>query len=110
MPFYMFQASYTPASIKAMIGNPQDRSGPAKAMADAVGGTLHDIFFCMGSDDIVAIMEAADDETAAAVSMAIGGSGGFSAGRLTKLLTMEQGVSAMQKAGTAAAAYAPPGS
>ena len=110
MPLYMFQASYTPASIKSMIGNPQDRSAAASAMAESVGAKMLDIYFCMGSDDIVAIVEAPDDISVAAMSMAIGSSGAFSSGRTTKLISMSDGMQAMQKAGTAAANYSPPGS
>lgn len=110
MPRYMFQASYTPASLKAMIDSPQDRGAAASAMAESVGAKMLDIYFCMGSDDVVAIVDAPDDVTVAAMSMAIGSSGAFSAGRITKLISMADGVQAMQKAGTAAANYSPPGS
>jgi len=31
MPHYMYQASYSPEAIKALVSNPQDRTGAAKA-------------------------------------------------------------------------------
>ena len=32
MPFYMFQARYTAAAIKAMVDNPQDREAAARPL------------------------------------------------------------------------------
>lgn len=66
MPFFMFTASYKPEAIKAMVGNPQDRGEAVKPLMAALGITLHHLFFMVGKDDIVAIMEGPDDETAAA--------------------------------------------
>lgn len=108
MPFYMFQGRYSPASIKAMIGTPQDREVPARALLESVGCKLHSLFFCFGTEDIVAIIEAPDDKTIAACSMAIGASGGFSGGATTKLLTAAEAMDAMKVAQEAASVYKPP--
>jgi uncharacterized protein with GYD domain len=108
MPFYMFQARYNPAAIKAMIDHPQDREAPARALIEALGGKLHHLFFCFGSEDIVALVEGPDDTMMAAGAMAIGASGGFSAGSTTKLLTSAEAMKAMQQAKTGLAAYKPP--
>ena len=35
MPCYLYQASYTGAAIKTLVGNPQDRTGAAKAAIEA---------------------------------------------------------------------------
>jgi len=78
MPFYMFQARYTAAAIKAMVDNPQDREAAARPLIEAVGGKLHHLFFCFGADDVVALIEAPNDEAMAAGTMAVGASGAFS--------------------------------
>lgn len=109
MPHYMFQARYTSAAIKAMMANPQDREAPARALIEAAGGSLVAMYFAMGQEDIVAIVEAPDDETVAAVSMIIGASGAFSSGSTTKLMTSAQAVKAMEMAQKGAASYSPPG-
>lgn len=108
MPHYMFQARYTAAAMKAMIANPQDREPPARALIEAAGGKLLSMYFTMGEEDIVAIIEAPDDETVAGVSMIIGSSGAFSSGSTTKLMTSSQAKAAMEKAQKGAAAYKPP--
>lgn len=101
MPFYMFQGSYTPEAIKAMTENPHDRGAAAAPLIEALGGRLHNFFFCMGSDDVVAIIEAPDDNAVLAMSAAVGGSGAMSAGRTTKLLSSADAVEAMVAAGKA---------
>ena len=108
MPLYMFQGSYTPAALKAMIKNPQDRGAAASPLIEALGGKLHNFYFCTGSDDVVAIIEAPDDGAMAAMSMAVGGSGAMSAGRTTKLFTSDEAMAAMKAAAQASGVYTPP--
>ncbi|MGI9351665.1 MAG: GYD domain-containing protein [Rhizobiaceae bacterium] len=36
-----------------------------RVFVESMGGNLHTMYFCFGSEDIVAIIEAPDDETAA---------------------------------------------
>jgi uncharacterized protein with GYD domain len=107
MPFYMWQGSYTTAAIKAMVDNPHDRMPAGKALVESAGGTLHQLFFCMGSEDVVAIAEAPDDAAMASVSFALGASGAFSAGRTTKLMTTTEAVSAMKAAQGVLKGYKP---
>lgn len=108
MPFYMFKARYTAEAIKAMVEHPQDREAPARKLVESVGGKLHHLFFCFDRDDIVALLEGPDDQSAAAASMIIGASGAFSGGATTKLMTCEEAMRAMTKAKAAMASYRPP--
>ncbi len=105
MAFYMFQARYAPAAIKAMVESPQDREAPARALLEGLGCKLHQLFFCLGSEDIVAIIEGPDDKTAVAGSMILGASGAFSGGEMTKLLTPADAVEAMTKAKATMSSY-----
>ena len=107
MPFYLFQGSYTSEAIKAMTQTPQDREAAAKPLVEALGGTLHHLFFCMGSDDIVALIEAPDDIAITAMSAAVGGSGAMSGGRTTKLMSSSDAMKAMAAAGKATGVYTP---
>ncbi len=107
MSFYLFQASYTPAAIKAMVDNPQDREAAARPLIEAVGGTLHHMFFCFGEDDVLALIEAPDDAAMTAAALAVGASGAFSSGRTTKLITSTEAMAAMAAAKTASASYTP---
>ena len=108
MPVYMFQAKYTSDAISAMVASPQDREAPARALIESMGGTLLSMYFAMGQEDIVAIIEAPDDQSVAAMSMVIGASGSFSAGATTKLMSAAEAMGAMEKAQSAISAYSPP--
>ncbi|MBT8474413.1 MAG: GYD domain-containing protein [Alphaproteobacteria bacterium] len=107
MPFYLFEAKYTSAAIKALVDNPQDREAPARKLIESVGGKMHHLFFCMGERDAVVLIEAPDDEAMAACALAVGASGAFSAGSTTKLMTMKEAMSAMKTANAAAKSYVP---
>lgn len=107
MAHYLFQASYTPAALKAMVNDPQDREAAARPLIEAVGGKLHHLFFCFGKDDVLALIEAPDDEAMSAVALAVGASGAFSSGRTTKLLTSAEAMASMAVAKTASGSYTP---
>lgn len=108
MSFYLFQGRYSAAAIKAMVDNPQDREAAARPMIEALGGKLHHLFFCFGAEDIVALIEAPDDNAMAAGALVIGGSGAFSSGATTKLMTAQDAMKAMKKAQSIGKGYRPP--
>lgn len=107
MGYYLFQGRYAPAALKAMIDNPQNRRDAAAKMIEAVGGKLHHMFFCFGSDDIVALIEAPDDKAMVAGSMLVGASGAMSGGSTTKLISIEDAMAAMKIAKGAEGSYRP---
>ena len=53
MALYMFQASYTDASIKAMIANKDNRKESAGKAIAAGGGKMLSLYFCFGDYDII---------------------------------------------------------
>ncbi len=108
MSVYMYQASYSVEAIKSLINNPRDRSGAARAAIEANGGTMIGAWMAFGESDVVVIAEMPDDESMAAVAMAVSATGAIVNGKSTQLLTMEQAVTAMTKAQAAAKAYSPP--
>ena len=105
MGFYLFQGRYAPAALKAMVEKPQNRRDAAAKMIEAIGGKLHHMFFCFGSDDIVALLEAPDDKAMMAGSLLVGASGSMSGGATTKLISVEDAMVAMQTAQKAAPSY-----
>lgn len=105
MGFYLFQGRYVPAALKAMVEKPQNRRDAAARMIEAIGGKLHHMFFCFGSEDIVALIEAPDDKAMMAGSLLVGASGSMSGGATTKLITVEDAMAAMQAAQKAAPSY-----
>ncbi|OGA00069.1 MAG: hypothetical protein A2Z64_11555 [Betaproteobacteria bacterium RIFCSPLOWO2_02_67_12] len=99
MPFYLVQASYGTQATAAMIKNPQDRAAAVRPVIERMGGKLHGLWLAFGEYDAVVIAEMPDNVSAAAVSMAVGSSGGISAYRTTPLLTTAEAMEAMKKAG-----------
>lgn len=108
MPHFLLRAKYTAAAVQAMIANPQDRKHAAKAAIEAAGGKLHEFYFAFGPDDVIALIEAPDAATAAAISMVVGGSGALAAAETVPLLTMDEAMAAMRKAASVQKAYRAP--
>ena len=97
---FMVQASYTPESWAKMAKNPEDRTAPVKALLEKVGGRLIDMYYCFGEYDVIVICEAPDETTSAGAVLASFAAGHLKASKTTILLTVEQAMEAMGKAGT----------
>lgn len=108
MPHFMVKVKYSGAAVQAMIANPTDRQKAAAAAIEAAGGKLHSFYFAFGHDDVVGIFEAPDATAAAALSMAVAGSGSLSSVETVPLLTMDEAITALKKARSVQAAYKSP--
>jgi uncharacterized protein with GYD domain len=107
MPLYLSKFSYTPETWARMIGNPEDRREAAKAYIESVGGKLHGFWYAFGSHDGYNLWEAPDNVSMAAVALAIAGGGALSSFETTVLLTVDEMLEALGKAGQVQ--YRPPG-
>jgi len=106
---YLLQVSYTPEAWAAQLKNPQDRAaGVVGQLLERLGGRFVGAYFAFGEYDIVAVMEVPNTASAAAVSMALSAGGALKAVKTTPLMTMEEGVEAMRKAGEVSGVYRPP--
>lgn len=108
MAFYLYQLSYTPEAVKAMIANPSDRKAAATKLIEGLGGKLHHLFFAFGTYDVICLIEAPDDKTMAAGAMAVAAAGTVSSAATTKLMSVEDAMEAMKMAGKATGSYKPP--
>jgi uncharacterized protein with GYD domain len=106
MPHYLIQASYSSEAARALVGNPQDRSNAVRPVIESLGGKLISVYMAFGEHDTIAIVEMPDNASAAAFAMAAAAGGGISSVKTTPLLTIEEGVEAMRKAG--GSGYSPP--
>ena len=107
MPFYLTKFSYTPETWAKLIGNPEDRRKAAQEYIESVGGKLHGFWYAFGEQDGYNLWEAPDNVSMAAVALAIGGGGALSSIETTVLLTVEETMEALRKAGEVQ--YRPPG-
>src|SRR5688572_32119064 len=107
MPLYLSRFSYTPETWARLIKNPEDRRKAAKAYIESVGGTLHGFWYAFGAHDGYTLWEAPDNVSMAAVALAIGSGGALRSLETTVLLTVEEAIEALGKAG--GINYRPPG-
>lgn len=108
MAFYLYQLSYTPEAVRAMIANPQDRKAAAAKLIAGLGGKLHHLFFAFGTYDVICLIEGVDDKMMAAGAMAVAASGTVASASTTKLMTMEDAMEAMAMAAKVTGIYKPP--
>jgi uncharacterized protein with GYD domain len=110
MPHYLVQTSYTSEAWADIIKNPQDRVVAVGKALGAVGGRFVATYLAFGEYDVVYVMEAPDNISAAAIAIAVAAGGAVKGIKTTPLLTIDEGIAAIRKAGEAAASYRPPGS
>jgi uncharacterized protein with GYD domain len=108
MPLYLSRFSYTPETWARLIANPEDRRAAAQAYIESVGGKLHGFWYAFGSRDGYNLWEAPDDVSMAAVALAISAGGALSSFETTVLLTVDETLEALRKAGQVR--YRAPGS
>jgi len=105
MPKYLIMASYTTEGLRGLLkdGGTKRRQA-AEAALKSVGGRVEAFYFSFGENDVYAVIDAPDNVTVAAASMAIGASGA-AATRTIVLLSPEEIDQATKKQ----TAYQPPG-
>jgi uncharacterized protein with GYD domain len=106
MAYYLIQLAYTPEAWATQIKNPQNRLEAVRPVVEKLGGSFEGAWYAFGEYDVVAICKMPDNVSAAAFSLAASAGGAVKAFKTTPLMTTEEGLEAMRKAG--AAGYQPP--
>jgi hypothetical protein len=107
MSLYLTRASYTPEAYRGMIANPAERASIARGMFEAAEMKLHHIWMS-ANNEVICVVEG-DAVAGTAVSMVVMASGAFSSASSIELISPEQQVAAMKRAGKVAAKYRAPG-
>jgi uncharacterized protein with GYD domain len=107
MPLYMSQVAYTSEAVAALTRNPEDRVDVFERLVEGMGGRLLSFYYSFGEYDVLVIYEAPDQSTAAAIVMAAISPGHLGRVKTTVLLSAEEGMRAIRKAGEAT--YRAPG-
>lgn len=90
MAKFMYTGSYTAQGTKGLIGEGGSaRKAAVEKMLASVGGKLECFYFAFGTDDIVIVVDAPDNVSAASVGLTVAASGAVK-GKLTVLLTPEE--------------------
>lgn len=107
MSRYLLQVAYTPEAWAAMIKNPQDRTKVLKPVMDKLNGSFVETYFAFGEYDVVAIVNLPSNVDAAALSLVASAGGAMKAIKTTPLMTIDEGIQAMQKAGELSSVFVP---
>jgi len=108
MGTYMIQFAYTAQAWAALAKNPEDRAEAFRRLAEKMGGKMLSLHYCLGEYDGVILMEAPDEATVMAILVAAISPGHVKATKTTALITMQQAMNALHKAG-GASYHAPKG-
>jgi uncharacterized protein with GYD domain len=99
MPLYLTKFSYTPETWARLIKNPEDRRQAAQSYIESVGGKLHGFWYAFGAHDGYTLWEAPDNMSMATVALALSSGGALSSVETTVLLTVDETLDALRKAG-----------
>jgi uncharacterized protein with GYD domain len=100
MPRYMLQFAYTAQTWATLAKNPTDRRPALRAALEKLGAKLIDLYYHFGDYDGVAIVDAPDDTAATAAVIAVTAPGHLRATKTTRLMSVEEVLDAMKRAGT----------
>ncbi|MBV8402517.1 MAG: GYD domain-containing protein [Acetobacteraceae bacterium] len=106
MPLFMYQAAYSSDSWAAQVKNPQNRvETVGRQLCEAAGGKFVGGWLCFGEYDLVLIADVPNNESMAAIAMAVAAGGKARASKTTPLITGAEGVAALRQADAVAKAY-----
>lgn len=90
MPKYLIKARYTPEGLKGLQedGGTRRKESVVSAL-NSVGGKLEAMYFAMGEDDAVMIVDVPDNAAMAAIGITVGASGAIRSETVV-LLTPEE--------------------
>ncbi len=102
MALYLWQFAFTARAWERQMG---EHIAPFKHLDDKVaaeyGGKVLQSWYAFGEYDIIAVVEMPDNESMAAYVLAMNSSGYLSGGKTTVLMSMDEGDSAVSRAGKA---------
>jgi uncharacterized protein with GYD domain len=103
----MLQAAYTSDSWAIQAQNPQDSEALLRTRCGVLGITVLSFYYAFGEYDVVVIVEAPNNVSAATLAITVAAGGAVKALKTTVLLSGAEGLEALQEVGKMA--YQPPG-
>jgi ketosteroid isomerase-like protein/uncharacterized protein with GYD domain len=105
---FMYQFKGSLEANKAMVDNPQDRTGPNQKLLEGFGGKLLAYYvYPPGEYDGMTIVELPDEMSARALAMAVQATGAVSKLNLVPLITAPEWKTVMEKAKETKTGYTP---
>ncbi len=99
MPSYLVQVAYTPEAVAALIAKPHDRAEVVNKVIKKLGGKPGKLYLAFGDYDVVGIYDMPDNVSAAAFALAIASGGACKSVKTTPLMSADEGIAALKKAG-----------
>jgi uncharacterized protein with GYD domain len=99
MPHYLHQVSYSTEGWSAIVARPQNRLEMVRSAIEKLGGKLVHGWFAFGEYDVIAITEMPNNVSAAALAIAFAAGGACKGVQTTTLLSQDEAIEAMKKAG-----------
>jgi uncharacterized protein with GYD domain len=99
MPHYLQQVAYSPEGWRGVLANPQNRIEAVRPAIEKLGGKIESAWFAFGDYDVVVITEFPDNVSAAAIAIAFAGGGACKSVHTTPLMSPEEALKAVRKAG-----------
>jgi len=99
MPHYLQQVAYSQQGWEALVANPQNRIEAVRPAIERLGGKIESAWFSFGDYDVVVITDMPDNVSAAAIAMAFAAGGACKSVQTTPLLSTEEAMQAVRRAG-----------
>lgn len=106
MPLYLLQAAYTSEAWANQVKNPRNRIDDLRGMLENTEITIRDAWYAFGEYDLVLLIDAPGEVDAASVAITAAAGGATKALKTTPLLTVDDGIEAIRRAGEIG--YRPP--
>ncbi len=106
MPKYLIQVAYSDEALADLVRHPEDRGAVISELFERLGGKVEAFHHSLGEYDLVIIAEFPDNETVAAIQIAVRAAGVEKYQKITALLSREEAVNALKRAGSSG--YQPP--
>jgi len=100
MPFYMVQVAYSVDAWASQVkGSRESMTERLRSVFQKLGGQVSHVYYAFGEYDAIAIGEFPDNISAVSFSAAISAGGAAKAVKTIPLMTEEEGLEAMRRAG-----------
>ena len=106
MAHFLLQVAYTAEGWAALVKQPHNRLDEVRPVVARLGGSVDNQWMSFGDYDVVVLLQLPDSVSAAAFSIAVSAGGAVRAVKTTPLMSVEEGMDAMHKAGDVG--YIPP--
>lgn len=99
MPYYLLQVAYSIEGWNALVKEPQNRIEAVRPVIEKLGGKIENAWFAFGDYDVMLIVQVPTNVDVTAVAIAFAAGGACKTVKTTPLLTIDEAIEAMKKAG-----------